>query len=170
MLSSIQQARKEAKKQSQKIKEEEAEKTKKRIKKADKKVNTLADKLYKFNVKVFGIGFVNWFKAGNIGRGILWLMQDFVTGVVAVGITMWLMTTFLPNIGNMIGHTAGLVSNAPLVDFQNLMFNPMIYFDMAMLVLQVYLVKLVWRWTGKLFGHWRYKNAIKHGVKDYPKQ
>lgn len=170
MLNGIRKAKKEAKKKNKQIKEEAAKKTQERIKKADRKADTLGGKLYQFNVKVFGISFVNWFMAGNVGRGILWLLQDFVTALVAIGTTMWMMTMFLPNMGNMIGHSAGLVSNAPLVDFQNLMFNPMIYFDMVMLVTQIYLIKFVWKWTGKLFGHWRYKNAMHHNIKDYPKQ
>lgn len=168
MLSNLKQARKEAKKKNKQIKAEEAKKTQERIKKVDKKANTIADKLYRFNVKLFGIGFVNWFEAGNIGRGLLWLMQDLIIAIVAIGSTMWMMTTFLPNVGNMIGHAAGLAANAPFVDFQNLMFNPMIYFDMAALILQIGMIKLVWQWLNKLFGRWRYKNALNHGVKDYP--
>lgn len=167
MAASLKEIRREVKKKQKQIRAEEQKKTEERVKKVDNRVDTVGGKLYRFNVRVFGIGFVNWWMSGNVGRGLLWLMQDFITAAFAIGTTFWAMTTFLPNIGNAIGHSAGLVSNAPYVDFQNLMFNPMMYCDMALLAAQIYLVRLVWNLTGKLFGHWRKMNAEKHGIKDY---
>lgn len=155
------------KKQAKQIKKEQDQKTKKQIIKADQVIDKLDVKRHKLMRKLFGEKITLWLLEGNIGRGILWLIQDWVIVMLGIAITMWLMTVVLPNMGNMIGHAAGLTTEAALIDQENLMFNPMLFFDLMCLVSVWLLLRLVWQWLNKWFGHWRYLNAKHHGMTVY---
>ena len=157
----------ELKKKVKKINRQQKEIDAKRIAEIDKKVDHAEKKTHTLSEKLFGKNITKWLFSGVIGRGILWLIQDTIIVMLGVGISMWLMTIFLPNFGNMLGHSAGLTPNAINIDQFNLMFNPLIYLDLMAVITEWALLKQIWKWLNRYFGKLRQKNAINHGLTDY---
>lgn len=162
----IKQKNKEIKnEESQRVKKEQAiadAKSDERIKKAEKAQKS-ARATWNY---VFGGTIHDVFTDGRIYRAILWFLQAFVEADIVFSVSMWFVTNELYQMGEAIGHGAGVTTESNMIDKVNMMFIPTAFMGLVCFSGIMAGAWLLWKLMNKIFGRLRLRSKFKHDLVD----
>lgn len=165
--------KKQIKQKNKEIKEEEA----KKVKQQQDKLDAKSDKMVKHAEKtqrdarttmnyIFGGTIHDVFTDGRIFRGFLWALQIFIEADIVFSVAMWFVTNQLYQMGEAIGHGAGITVDSNMIDKVNMMFIPTAFMALVCFAGVMAGAVLLWKLMNKIFGRLRMRSKYKHNLVD----
>lgn len=165
--------KKQIKQKNKEIKQEEDAKVKAQQAKVDAKSDKMIEKAEAQQKSarttwnyVFGGTIRDVFIDGRIFRGILWFLQGFIEADIVFSVAMWFVTNQLYQMGEAIGHGAGITTDSNMIDKVNMMFIPTAFMALVCFAGLMVGAVLLWKFMNKIFGRLRIRSKFKHGLID----